>query len=160
MKWLFSFFSALLLGFYVLSFNSSVYAFEFNLPPKKIIIPSVDISLPVFTAKIAFNTWEVRKDGASFGESTAYPGNNGNTVIFSHAIPSLFGNLDQVKKGDSIHLFTDYDWLVYRVTEIKVVDPENIEVLFSDGGHTLTLYTCTGPNDEKRLVVKASLVTD
>lgn len=159
MKWLHGL-VALLIGLCILALNKPVLAFEFNSAPKKIIIPSVKISLPVFTAKIALNTWEVRTDGASFGESTTYPGRNGNSVIFSHATPPLFGNLSQVKKGDSIHLFTDYDWFVYKVSEIKIVDPENVEVLFSDGGHTLTLYTCTGPNDEKRLVVKAKLQTE
>lgn len=135
-----------------------VWAFENTSRPKKIIIPTVGISLPVYVAKIALNTWEVRIDGASFGESTANPGEKGNTVIFSHATAPLFGNLPLIKKGDIIHIFTTFDWFAYRVTEINVIPPEKTDVLFSDGSHTLTLYTCTGPNDEKRFVVKATLL--
>lgn len=138
-----------------LLFAPHVGAFTFNETPTKIIIPSVHISLPVYTAKVALNTWEVRTDGASFGEYTTLPGNKGNTVIFSHALPNLFGNLPNIKKGDEINVFTKDDWFVYKVTQILVVDPENTDVIFSGQDHELTLFTCTGTNYEKRFIVKA-----
>jgi len=151
--------SILILGA-ILFLVPEVHAFSFNAPPTKIIIPSVNISLPVYTAKVAFNTWEVRTDGASYGEFSTLPGNQGNTVIFSHALPYLFGNLPNIKKGDMVNVFTSKDWFAYKVTQTMVVDPENIEVIFSGQDHELTLYTCTGNNYEKRFVVKAKPVAD
>ncbi len=147
----------LLLAF--VAMPTRAYALDFTRPPTRIIIPQARISLPVFTAKIAYDTWEVREDGASFGDRTTLPGTPGNTVIFSHAMPHLFGNLGALKKGAHVHVFTDLDWFVYEVTDIKVVAPEDTEVIFQGENHELTLFTCTGPSYSKRLVVKARLIT-
>ena len=133
---------------------------EYTAAPTQIIIPSVNILLPVHTAKIVFNTWEVHLDGASFGEGTQLPGNIGNTIIFSHARQNLFGNLPNIKKGDFIHVFTDYDWFVYQVNSLSVVSPQNIEVLENNNQYELTLYTCIGENYTKRFIVKAFLVSN
>ena len=143
--------------FFSLFFNTPrVYAFDSQ--PKKIIIPSVNISLDVHPAKIMFDTWEVNLDGASFGESSTLPGNKGNTVIVSHTIDRLFGRLDKIKEGDSIHVFTDVDWFTYKVVSIQVVQPEEIGILASHNQYELTLYTCTkDPLYSKRFVVKATL---
>lgn len=137
---------------------SKTFAFEFTQEPQQIVIPSVDISLPVYLAKIQYNTWEVRTDGASFGEGSSLPGKNGNTVIFSHALPKLFGPLTKVKTGDAIHIFTTTDWFVFRVNEILEVNPEDTFVIFQSKGRQLTLYTCTGKQYEKRHVIRASLL--
>lgn len=146
-------------SFLILIFPQRVGASEFQTAPVKIIVPSIGVSLPVATAKIAYNTWEVNPKGASFGESTTLPGNEGNSVIFAHARPHLFGNLPEVKPGEYIHIFTDKDWFVYQVEETLVVNPENVEVIFANGGYELTLYTCTGYQDTQRFVVKAHLVS-
>ena len=135
-----------------------IQAMDFDYPPNHIIIPSIDISLPVFLAKESLNTWEVRLDGASYGELTALPGRNGNTVVFSHARQGLFINLPRIRKGDLVHLFTEKDWFVYRVIQTVAVEPEDIEVIHSRGRNELTLYTCTGDNYSKRFVVKTELV--
>lgn len=131
------------------------YGYTFTEKPTKIVIPTANISLPVYEAKVAFNTWEVRTDGASHGEYTPLPGNPGNMVIFSHALPWLFESLPRVKKDDYIHVFTKHDWFVYRAVETMVVDPENTEVIFSGDDQELTLYTCTGFGYTQRFVVKA-----
>ena len=140
-------------------FGSKAYAFEFNSPPKKIIIPSLDISLPVTTTKIINDTWDVSYSSASFGETTTIPGNLGNTVIFAHSMPHLFNDLPDIKKQDIIHVFTDKDWFKYKVVEIKIVEPEDINVLMKNGNYELTLYTCIGNNWEKRFIVKAILIS-
>ena len=141
-----------------LFFPKTTYAFNFNSLPNRIIIPAVKISLPVYLAKIRYDTWEVRTDGASFGEGSALPGGSGNTIIFSHALPHLFGPLVNLKKGDYIHLFTDQDWFVYRVIETLDVDPDNVEIIYAKNNHKLTLYTCVGENYSKRRIVKADIV--
>lgn len=155
-----NFFLALFVFLLLLIASSSCFAREFDSPPQKIIIPSAGVDLPVFTARVAFNTWEVRTDGASYGQFTALPGNRGNVVIFSHALPNLFGNLIETKKGDFIHIFTEQDWFVYRVTDTLVVDPKKIDIIFSQHNSELTLYTCIGPNFGKRFVVKSQLIGD
>jgi len=133
-------------------------SFVFDSPPTRIIIPSIGRSLGVASSPLVYNTWEVSLDGASFGESTALPGNGGNTVIFAHALPTFFGLLPNVRQGDLIHVFTNKDWFVYRADEILIVDPEERKVLFDNERNELTLYTCTGEGYVRRFVVKASMV--
>jgi LPXTG-site transpeptidase (sortase) family protein len=138
----------------------SARAAAFTQAPSRIIIPSLNLSLPVHTSKIIFNTWEVHLDGASFGEGTTLPGNKGNTVIFSHARVGLFGSLSSVKKGDLVHVFTHNDWFVYKVDDTFTVEPDRIDVLDNHNKYELTLYTCTGDNWTKRFVVKATLLSN
>jgi LPXTG-site transpeptidase (sortase) family protein len=132
----------------------------FSQYPTQIIIPSVGINLPVIPAQIKYDTWEVSLAGASFGEGSFLPGNKGNTVIFSHALPYLFANLVNLKKDQYIHVFTKNDWFVYKVTEVFVVDPQNTNIIFSKNNYELTLFTCTGDNYTKRFIVKAHLVSN
>jgi len=129
----------------------------FNSYPSRIVIPRLKISLDVKPASIVFETWEVRKDGASFGEHSAMPGNFGNTIIFSHALPELFGNLKYVNEGEIIHIFTDFDWFTYKVTKKEIVSPEEVEILDRINNYQLILFTCIGPNDIQRLIVTATL---
>ena len=144
---------------FLFGIQSQVYAFEFNSPPEKIIIPSLKISLPVTTTKIINDTWDVSYTSASFGETTTIPGKQGNTVIFAHSLPHLFESLPNIKKQDIIHIFTDKDWFKYKVVEIKTVEPEDINVLMKNENYELTLYTCTGDNWGKRFIVKAKLIS-
>ncbi|MEO6509239.1 MAG: sortase [Patescibacteria group bacterium] len=152
-------FSLLLLGA-LLFIPKTVFSVTYKEPPTQIIIPSLKLSLPVHTAKVLFNTWEVHLDGASFGDGTTIPGNKGNTVIFSHARIGLFGDLTSVKKGDLVHVLTGKDWFVYRIYDTFVVDPRRIDILEGSDKYELTLYTCTGTNWSQRFIVKASLLSN
>ena len=143
---------------FALLFTNNVIASDFTLPPAKIIIPSLNISLPVTTVKIAEDeTWEVSSQFASYGEMTALPGNKGNTVIFAHALPYLFRQLPEIKKDSLIHLFTKDDWFTYQVKETITTTPDNLNVLKESEENELLLYTCTGKDWQQRFIVKATL---
>jgi LPXTG-site transpeptidase (sortase) family protein len=137
-----------------------VRALSFTQEPTRIIIPTADIDLSVQTAKIAYNTWEVSSTTASFGQGSAIPGTLGNTVIFAHARPGLFGTLPQVTVGDQIHVFTSTDWFAYQVTEVLVVNPDDTQVIKYRNATELTLFTCIGRYDSHRLVIKATLLSN
>lgn len=137
---------------------SPVLAKNFTHQPNHIIVPTAQIDLPVFEAPIVLDTWQVRFDGASFGQGSTLPGNEGNTIIFSHAQNHLFGKLPQVKTGDLIHVFTALDWFVYEVETVEVITPEKIDKIFKSKGKTLTLYTCVGDDYEERFIVTAHLL--
>lgn len=125
--------------------------------PTQIYIPGATINLPVKSAKIAYNTWEVSNSTASFGEGSALPGTIGNTVIFAHAREGLFGNLEAVEENQLIYIFTDHNWYAYRIKEKLIVSPTDIDVIKKSEGAELTLFTCTGLHDSHRLVIKAVL---
>ena len=45
------------------------------------------------------------------------------------------------------------DWFTYEVKEIKEVFPNQVEVIAPTPDEPLTLYTCSGYKDQKRLIV-------
>lgn len=126
-----------------------------KLPPVRIVIPSVNIDLPVKEAKVVKGYWEVFPDRAGFGLGSTYPGEIGNQVIFAHARTGLFLPLKKVKIKDKIFVSTKTKLFTYQVTAIKEVYPNNTDIIGVTDEKTLTLYTCTGFSDSKRLIVAA-----
>lgn len=123
--------------------------------PVKIIIPKVNIDLTVTESKIVDGYWELSENTASHGEGSANPGEKGNIVVFAHAREGLFYNLKDVKKDDVIYIFTKDKWITYKVKDITAVLPNQTQIIKPTEKETLTLYTCTGFYDEKRLIIKA-----
>lgn len=129
-------------------------------PPLRIVISSVKIDLPVVEAKVVKGYWETSATSASHGVGSANPGERGNMVIFAHARKGLFLPLKEVKVGDLVEVFTKERRYRYQVAEIKEVKPEQVEVISQTPDERLTLYTCSGFLDSKRLVVVAKPITD
>jgi sortase A len=97
---------------------------------------------------------------------TAMPGQIGNFSIAGHRIPSIFWNLQELKKGQLIVVQTKADWYVYTVTVQEVVTPTSIEVIAPQPDHVgvkptdamMTLTTCNPKwADYQRLVIHAEL---
>lgn len=126
--------------------------------PTKILIPSLSIDLPVKEAKVVNGYWEVFDDKAAWGEGSGIPGQIGNQVIFAHAREGLFLPLKDIKTGMKIYVFTSGSWFSYEVKEVKSVYPNEVSVIAPTKDETLTLYTCTGFKDTKRLIVVAKRV--
>ena len=123
--------------------------------PVRIIIPKSNIDLSIVSAKVVDGYWELSENTASYGLGSGYPGTASNTVIFAHARQGLFYNLKDVKTGDSIYVLTKDRWHRYKVNKVTTVFPNQIEVIQPTKTETITLYTCDGFYDEKRLIVTA-----
>ncbi len=123
--------------------------------PIRIIIPKVDIDLPITKSKIVNGYWELSDTTASYGLGSGYPGEKGNIVIFAHAKEGFFYNLKNVKDKDVIYVLTKNKWYQYKVNKITEVFPNKKEIIQPTKNETLTLYTCTGFFDEKRLIITA-----
>ena len=86
--------------------------------------------------------------GAAHMSNTSLPvgGNNTNCVIAGHRGYSgadYFKHLDLLKQGDSVQLVTLWSTLNYTVSEIKIIEPYDVEqILIQDGKELLTLLTC------------------
>ena len=92
---------------------------------------------------------------------TALPGQSGNVGIAGHR-DTFFRPLRNIHTGDLITLATPRGEYRYRVESTKVVSPDNVAVLDSEGGEVLTLVTChpfyflgSAPN---RFIVRATRV--
>lgn len=108
---------------------------------------------------IADGVWQVSDERAIHLASSARPGENGNVIIYAHNRPHLFRSLHEVSEGDSITVQTDdLKTYEYKVTRVAVVTPEEITAVLPTSYEVLTVYTCTGWLDTKRLVVQAEPV--
>lgn len=98
--------------------------------------------------------------GAGHFPGSALPGEPGNASFAGHR-DSFFRPLGRVEEGDEVLLETPAGRHVYRVTDTRVVGPEEVEVVAALPGRQLTLVTCypfdwIGPAP-RRFVVRAVL---
>lgn len=133
----------------LLTYNSTAQS------PLRIIIPSLEIDLSVREAKIVNGFWELSETTASHGAGSANPGQNGNIVIFAHAREKLFLPLRTIKPDAIIYVLTKDTWHRYQVLNTKIVNPDDVMVIAPTTEETLTLFTCSGFMDSKRLIVAA-----
>ena len=92
---------------------------------------------------------------------TPRPGQQGNVAITGHR-DTFFRPLRNIRKNDEIRLTTLGGSYRYWVDSIKVVEPEDMEVLDNSEDAILTLVTCypfyyVGPAP-KRFIVRAHRV--
>ena len=122
----------------------------------RLSIPAIDLDLPIYHG----TDEETLLKGLGHLEGTSLPvgGDSTRSVITGHrglASARMFTDLDRVEKGDEFTLDSFGQTLSYRVTEIKVVKPEDTETLHQVAGKDLvTLITCTplGINSHRILV--------
>lgn len=125
--------------------------------------------------KIKLEASNVLVESLKFDENLAHlpgsalPGEKGNVFVTGHSmLPNLatkeskafFAKLPDVKKGDEIIVDALGQRYVYKVTELKIVDPKDISVVFppDSNGRYISLMTCVPPGfNTKRLVVVAKL---
>jgi sortase A len=91
---------------------------------------------------------------------TPNPGQPGNLVLAGHNDISgeVFRDLDKLKPGDPIYIFSNTRQFVYIVTGTQIVEPTQVEVMAPTSNATLTLISCYPYLvDNKRIVVSATL---
>ncbi len=126
--------------------------------PKRLVIPSLTLGLPIVSQPMQNGTWAVDEGVANFAEETSpFNGDVGNSVLFGHNKPDAFRPMSQLKKGDLVYVQTSTYQFTYEVSEISTTNPKNVEVMKPGEGRELTLITCNGFFDEKRLIIKATL---
>lgn len=119
-------------------------------------IPSINIKLPIYYGTLV----DILKKGVGVLEGTSLPvgGENTHSVLSAHtglANQKLFTDIDKLKDGDVFYLHILKKDLAYKVNQIKVVHPDEIDELkISDEKDYVTLLTCYpyGINTERLLV--------
>lgn len=128
--------------------------------PTRILIPAVNIDLPITLAKLTKGYWETSENTASFGEGSSPPGQKNNTVVFAHAREHLFLPLKDVKVKDRVYLFSSTQYFSYEVESLTEVKPSDVYIVKKTEDERLTLFTCSGFLDSKRLVVIAKPIIE
>lgn len=126
-----------------------------KVPPTAVSIPKIGINLPISAATVNGNDWELFDDKVSWLATSAVP-NEGNVILYAHDKWNLFGLLYKLVPGDIVNVEQNDKWVKYSVTESKSVLPSDLASVLSDENR-LTLYTCNGIFDRRRLVVYAKI---
>jgi sortase A len=125
----------------------------------QIQIPVISVDAPV----VQGDGWEQLKKGVAQHIDSANPGESGNMVMSAHndVFGEIFRNLDQLKRGDEIIVYTPQHAFTYIIIDIKIVEPTDVEVMASTSNPTVTLISCYPYMvDNQRIVVQASLQSD
>ena len=91
---------------------------------------------------------------------TADPGQAGNLVVSAHndVFGEIFRDLDQLKNGDPIVVYTAARAYTYIVTATQIVEPTRVDLMAATETATITLISCYPYRvDKKRIVVTAEL---
>ena len=97
--------------------------------------------------------------GAAVLGQTSLPlgGENTNCVIAGHRTWNgvvFFHRLRELGKGDVVYITNPWERLAYKVSEVKIIEPTDIDaVRIREGRDLLTLFTCTYPNTHRVLVI-------
>jgi len=128
-------------------------------PVGELIMPSIDVSLPIFLG--------VGEPNISLGAGTVRPDiamGVGNYSLASHWNPNagvLFGGLDQIQVGDPLILRDGNFLYIYEtiIGDNYIVEAYRVDILDDVAGKVyLTLFTCT-PDGTQRVMVRGEFVT-
>ncbi|MBR6967656.1 MAG: class D sortase [Ruminococcus sp.] len=117
-------------------------------------IPVLEIKVPVLEGT---GNKELQASAGHF-EGRGAPG-RGNYCIAGHnstIYAEIFNDLDKVRVGDTMYL-TDIDdkrtRYTYRVTEYRIVSPDDTSVLGDFGDDRITVISCTDNGEFRQVVV-------
>lgn len=119
-------------------------------------IPAIGVDHPV----VQGDGWEQLKKGIGQHPGTPNPGQKGNIVFSAHndVFGQIFRDLDQLKPGDTVVLFTNQRTYTYIVRQTRIVEPTQVDVLAPTSEAVVTLISCYPYMvDNKRIVVNAVL---
>lgn len=120
---------------------------QYGLPDQTfgvIYIPKMDVELPLYLGASDENM----ANGAAVLSQTSVSigGENTNAVIAGHRGWNgykYFQDIELLNKNDEVYITTIWETLVYKVSEIKVVTPDDIgSIHIQQGRDLVTLMTC------------------
>lgn len=108
-------------------------------------IPKIDVKIPIYHG----TSDEVLQKGVGHVEGSSFPvgGDTTHAVLSAHSgLPSarLFTDLNQLQNGDMFYIYILDQVFAYKVDQILVVEPSDVEALeLQKGEDYVTLVTCT-----------------
>lgn len=139
-------------------------------PQNEIIIPKIGLTAPIvfIDTNSEVEVLKALQNGVVHYYGTAYPGEVGNTAFFGHSSNDwwepgnykfVFVLLEKLSVGDVYEIHYNSRKYVYKVTQTKIVPPNDLSVLNQTSKPTSTLITCTPPGTSwQRFVVVADQI--
>jgi len=132
--------------------------------PRRIIIPSLSIDLPVVSQSYSQvkKTWPVSPASANYAVETALINNSqGQSLIYGHNNRSVFGPLLKIKPDTVVYVSTDNGHVFkYSYTGSQDISPRqtNIVADMKQEPAGLKLITCDGPFFQYRHLMSFKLL--
>lgn len=124
----------------------------------RIQVPSIGIDAPI----VQGDGWEQLKKGVGQHIGSSNPGDKGNLVLSAHndIFGEIFRDLDRLRPGDEITIYTNQRAYTYVVSDSNVVEPTQVDIMESTSQPSLTLISCYPYLvDDQRIAVTARLQT-
>ena len=122
--------------------------------PVRVVVADVGIDVGVAEGRFdpASQEWSLSDDSAYYANSSVPANdNNGTTLIYGHAKPTMFEPLKNATATTRVDIYTDNSMLfTYRFSALREVLPTDTSVFTQSGPPTLVLQTCSGPWDSYR----------
>ncbi|HEY9077771.1 MAG TPA: sortase [Anaerolineaceae bacterium] len=133
-----------------------------NLPtptasPEQVVrlrIPAINVDAPV----VLGDGWEQLKKGVGQHIGSGLPGKKGNLILSAHndIFGEIFRELDKLKTGDQVIVYTQQRAYTYQVRQTQIVEPTRVEVMAPTSEAVVTLISCYPYLvDNQRIVVSA-----
>ena len=119
-------------------------------------IPAIGVDAPI----VQGDGWEQLKKGVGQRIGSANPGEKGNVVLSAHndIFGEIFRDLDRLKSGDEINIYTNQRAYTYVVSDSDVVEPTQVGIMDNTSQPTLTLISCYPYLvDDQRIAIKSRL---
>ena len=128
-----------------------------SLYPLAITINSINVNLSIIPSAKTNNKFETTKNGVTYLTDSVLPAQTGNSVFYGHNWSNLLGNLKNVKRGDTIELkYSNGEVKTFTVDLITEMPAEYAKVSLDSNQKVMTIYTCSGFLDSKRIIVTAN----
>jgi sortase A len=142
-------------------------------PNPVIIIPKINVEIPVVYSVPTINDAAIEvglNSGVVHYATTAYPGQDGNGVIFGHSAGNIFNPglykfafslLHYLQIGDTFTINYQTKSYTYQIFNKFVVPPTDVSVINLIPGHlaAFTLITCDPPGlSTNRLIIQADQI--
>ena len=122
-----------------------------------ITIPKINLVHPIFEG-----VWLTVVDhGPGHWPGSAMPGRRGNAVFAGHRVTHdhPFMDLDLLAPGDKVIFDMAHGTFTYAITAIKIVQPEDLNIIFPTPKPTITLFACHPKHSAaQRIVVTGTLI--
>ena len=132
---------------------------EYGTTYAKIIIPKIDVELPVYFG----DTLEVLKKGVGHSSGSYFPGEGGSIVYMGHNSTKVFRRFSELEIGDIITVVTNYGEYKYKIFNMELIEETEFDKLpIQSEKEILMVYTCYPFNNigytKQRYVVYSELV--
>ncbi len=124
--------------------------------PIRIQIPAIDVDAPI----VQGDGYEQLKKGVGHHIGSANPGETDNVVLSAHndIFGEIFRDLDRLRPGDLVILYTNQRSYTYIVVQTRIVEPTAVEVMAPTTQAQATLISCYPYlKDTQRIVITARL---